>query len=151
MWKDTKYFQSSNVLFDLHFDVVVFLYFTKINNPLVYFHYKNIYTLRSFFSFHTTWIHCNNAVQQAVPLIATHINDKALIMINATATVSANKLIPEFIQFVCTHRRSHKTTSIHCLNIKRNKNCFKTKFILLTQIPKNEFNKTCIVFAINNK
>ena len=29
-----------------------------------------------FFSFHTTWRHSNKVVQQVVPLIATHINDK---------------------------------------------------------------------------
>ena len=40
---------------------------------MVYFlNYKNIY-------FPTTWRHSNMADQQAVPLIATHINDKALI------------------------------------------------------------------------
>ena len=35
---------------------------------MVYFHYKNIHTARSFFSFHTT-----KAVQQVVSLIATHL------------------------------------------------------------------------------
>ena len=48
---------------------------------MVYFHYQNIYTARSFFSFHTTWSQSYKAVQQAVPLIATLVNDKALIMI----------------------------------------------------------------------
>ena len=43
---------------------------------MVYFHYQNIYTARSFFSLHTS----NKTVQQAVPLIATDINDKALKM-----------------------------------------------------------------------
>ena len=40
-----------------------------------------MYTAHSFFSFHTTWSHSNKALQQAVPLIATNINNKALIMI----------------------------------------------------------------------
>ena len=42
---------------------------------MVCFHYKNIYT--ALFSFLFTQ---PEAVQQAVPLIATQINDKALIM-----------------------------------------------------------------------
>ena len=46
---------------------------------MVYFHYYNIYTARSFFSFH---VHrSNKAVQQAVPLIATNMNDRTLKMI----------------------------------------------------------------------
>ena len=48
---------------------------------MVYFHYKNIYTARSFFSFHTTWSHSNKAVHKTVPLICTPQNDKTLIMI----------------------------------------------------------------------
>ena len=47
---------------------------------MVYFHYQNIYKAHSFF-FSTQPGHSNNAVQQAVSLIATLINDKALIMI----------------------------------------------------------------------
>ena len=44
---------------------------------MVYFYYiKNIYTQHVLFSFHSI-----KAVQQAVPLVATHINDKSLIMI----------------------------------------------------------------------
>ena len=35
----------------------------------------------SFFPFHTMWRDSNKAVQHAVPLIATHKYDKALIMI----------------------------------------------------------------------
>ena len=54
-------------------------YITKIH--MVCFYYKNIYTARASFSFHTPWHHRNKAVQQAVPLIATRINDKALEMI----------------------------------------------------------------------
>ena len=54
------------------------MYVTKID--MVHFHYENSYTARTFFSFHTTWNHSNKADQQAVPLIATHINDKPLIM-----------------------------------------------------------------------
>ena len=42
---------------------------------------KNINTARSFFFSPQTWLHSNKAVQHAVPLIATHMNDKALIMI----------------------------------------------------------------------
>ena len=60
-----------------------FWYITKID--MVYFHYKSHWYLYSarvlFFSFHTTWRHSNKVVKQAVPLIATHINDKAFIMI----------------------------------------------------------------------
>ena len=54
--------------------------FDKFNKTHMVDFYKNIYTAR-FFSFHTTWRHSNKAVQQAVPLIATHVNDKALYMI----------------------------------------------------------------------
>ena len=48
---------------------------------MVYFHYYNIHTARSSFSFHTTRRHSNKAVQQSVQLIATHINDKTQILI----------------------------------------------------------------------
>ena len=40
---------------------------------------KEHYTVHSFF--HTARCHSNKSVQEAVPLIATHLKDKALIMI----------------------------------------------------------------------
>ena len=52
------------------------------NISLVYIYYKNIYTAHSFFlSTQPSWRHSIKAVQQAVLLIATYINDKALKMI----------------------------------------------------------------------
>ena len=60
---------------------LTFLCFWFITNiDIGYIHHYNIYTARSF-SFQTTWRHRNKAVQQAVPLISTHINVKALTMI----------------------------------------------------------------------
>ena len=41
------------------------------------------------FQFHTTWIHSTKAVQQAVPLIATRINDKALLASAASSSDNA--------------------------------------------------------------
>ena len=67
--KDTKYFQSSYVDFDQLFDV---------SDTLL----KLIWYILIIFSFHVhrTWSHSYKAVQQGVPLIATHMNDKAEII-----------------------------------------------------------------------
>ena len=67
------------LIFIFMFLIYQIIYITKID--MVYFHFYNIYTACSFFSFHTFWSHSNKAVQHAVPLTATHINDKALIKI----------------------------------------------------------------------
>ena len=56
------------------------LYITKIDLVGFFSLLEYLYSAL-FFSFHTTWSHNNKAVQQVVPLIATHINDKALIII----------------------------------------------------------------------
>ena len=46
--------------------------------PMAYFYYKNINTrVLFFFPYQTTWRHSNKAGEQAVPLVATHKNDKA--------------------------------------------------------------------------
>ena len=45
--------------------------------PMAYFYYKNINTRVLFFPYQTTWRHSNKAGEQAVPLVATHKNDKA--------------------------------------------------------------------------
>ena len=68
-----KSFQGSYVYFDQHFDVFDILL------KLIWY----IFIFRIFiqcilflsFHVHTTWSHTNKTVQQAVPLIATHIND----------------------------------------------------------------------------
>ena len=44
---------------------------------------NRILTPRALFSFHMTWHHSNKAVQEAVPLIVTHPNDKAYILIRS--------------------------------------------------------------------
>ena len=68
-WESNKFEKKSSYV---HFDSnLMFLYI------LQKFQYKNVHTTPSFFFFHTTGSHSNKAVQ----LIATHINDTALIMI----------------------------------------------------------------------
>ena len=111
-----------------------FWYITKID--MVYFHYKNIQTARSSFSFHTTWSHSNKAVQQAVPFIATHINElklkikiqcrkgfnnvnisNGLFFSERCVQTNFHNVLTGVIQFVCTQCRSYKNTTVHCLNV----------------------------------
>ena len=61
----------------VQFNLQYYVFYTLLKFVWYIFYLKNIYTARSH-----TWRHSNTAVQQAVPLIATHINYKALIMIN---------------------------------------------------------------------
>ena len=93
-------------------------------------HYYNVYKACSFFSFHTTWSHSNKAVQQAVPLIATHINElklkikiqcrkgfnnvnisNGLFFSERCVQTNFHNVLTRVIQFVCTQCRSYKTTS----------------------------------------
>ena len=66
------------LIFIFMFLIYQIIYITKID--MVYFHFYNIYTACSFF-LSTQLSHSNKTVQQAVPLIATHIKDEALILI----------------------------------------------------------------------
>mgnify|MGYP003686513681 CR=1 FL=1 len=40
-----------------------------------------MYLHHAFFPFHITWRHSNKAVQEAVPLIITHPNDKEYLIL----------------------------------------------------------------------
>ena len=104
---------------------------------MVFFYYKNICTVQ--FSFRITWLHSYKVVQQAVPIIGTHINDMAWIMIlnikcmvgkvlkckynkwidllrkiwshncNGVCKLFFHTAIKRVFQFVCTHRCCYET------------------------------------------
>ena len=76
-WESNEFEKIRNIFSAVMYTLINMLMFWPITKfDMVYFHYYNIHTARSSFSFHTTRRHSNKAVQQSVQLIATHINDK---------------------------------------------------------------------------
>ena len=83
-WELNKFEKIRNlfraVMYTL-FSILMFLIY-YVNWYGIFSLLEYLYSAFFFFSFHVhrTWSHSNKAVQQAVPLIATHINDKTLVL-----------------------------------------------------------------------